>query len=178
MELNKLVEIKKKDFLSRSRDKSPLARYNRRVEVSTRLQKVVFENFDLNILFEAHSSQEYYIVSLKFPNFKSSLLQKLNGLRTVKRSELRRIVQSLLRDYLSTQDLRISCTCPDYYYRFSYLSTIDNYNSYAAQRIPALIRNPLNQGSGCKHSVRVLTTTSRWQPRAITLIIDEIISPR
>ena len=52
--------------------------------------------------------------------------------------------------------------CPDFLYRYSFVSTQDNYNSGEPQSIPANITNPDDSlGSACKHVLLVLSQ-SNW----------------
>lgn len=55
------------------------------------------------------------------------------------------------------KDLLVNCTCPDFYYRFSYVATRNGYKKGKRQLIPAPIRNPHdNKGSMCKHLLMIL----------------------
>lgn len=53
--------------------------------------------------------------------------------------------------------LKVNCTCPDFYYRYSYVATRGGYKNGLRQLIPAPIRNPHNNiGSFCKHLIMIL----------------------
>jgi hypothetical protein len=60
------------------------------------------------------------------------------------------------------KDLKVNCTCKDFYYRFSYVATKGGYKSGYAQTRPAPIRNPKdNKGSFCKHLIMILKN-KKW----------------
>lgn len=55
------------------------------------------------------------------------------------------------------KNLRVNCTCPDFYYRYSYVATRNGYKFGKLQLTPAPIRNPHNNiGSFCKHLIMIL----------------------
>lgn len=180
-----LNELDKKQFLTKSKSKTPLRRYSRRLEIqSVTIKNIKLMNLssetqsDLDIIFEVSSASGSgsYQVFLKLVNIiinaKRVYQTYYIHYDSLNKSVVRRIAQLALRVSLNNNDIRIYCSCPDFTYRFAYVATINNYNydESTAQNIPANIRNPYNLGSGCKHCVRVLTTTSKWQPSVITAI--------
>lgn len=58
-------------------------------------------------------------------------------------------------DLMLAGDLKVSCTCPDMRYRFSYKAWTEGYGIKKERRFPK-IRNPLLKGSVCKHLLAVL----------------------
>lgn len=55
------------------------------------------------------------------------------------------------------ENLLVNCTCPDFYYRFSYVATKNGYKNGKRQLISAPIRNPRDdKGSFCKHLIMIL----------------------
>lgn len=78
------------------------------------------------------------------------------------------------------KNLKVNCTCPDFYYRYSYVATINKYKvitkdkKYAVQQIPAPIRNPHNNiGSCCKHLLMILKN-KKWLQK-LASIINQLI---
>lgn len=62
-----------------------------------------------------------------------------------------------------TEDIFIYCSCPDFYYRYSYVATQNGYITKHIQTIPAPIRNPHDSlGSACKHVLLCLFQSQRW----------------
>ena len=72
------------------------------------------------------------------------------------------------------RDLKVDCTCPDFYYRFSYVSTKNGYKNGKRQTIPAPIRNPKdNKGSFCKHLIMILKN-KKWV-RKLASVVNYLI---
>jgi len=70
--------------------------------------------------------------------------------------------------------LKVNCTCPDFYYRYSYVATKNGYKNGKRQLIPAPIRNPHdNIGSFCKHLTMILKNKT-WV-RKLTNVINYLI---
>ena len=60
------------------------------------------------------------------------------------------------------KDLKVNCTCKDFYYRYSYVATRGGYKSGYRQNMPAPVRNPNNNiGSFCKHLIMILKN-KKW----------------
>lgn len=188
-----LNELTKSGFLSKSKT-TPLARYSRRLQIKDvlitkvgllELHELGQPNIDIYFQVSSASGTGYYDVSVKLYNFldilRTNFTEYSNSLperpKSIKRSVLRKLIDKSLRTSINNNDVGLFCTCPDFKYRFAYLATLNQYNfsQSDAQYIPALIRNPDNQGSGCKHLVRVLTTTSKWIPKVTTAIINLIV---
>lgn len=72
------------------------------------------------------------------------------------------------------KDLLVNCTCPDFYYRFSYVATKNGYKNGKRQRKPAPIRNPRdNKGSFCKHLIMILKN-KKWV-RKLASVVNYLI---
>lgn len=188
-------EITKSNFITKSKSKSSLGRYSRRSQISNvsinrvgllELNNLGQPNLDLYFQVGSATGSGTYDVSISMLNFMDVLRymyydyiasEYTTPPKSIKRSELRKVVQLALRSVLDNGELGLYCSCPDFKYRFAYLATVNQYNFSpgSAQDIPALIRNPDNQGSGCKHLVRVLTMTSKWQPQVVTAITNMLV---
>jgi hypothetical protein len=90
------------------------------------------------------------------------------------RNDIRKLLEIAFNYTVNKNDLLINCTCPDFYYRFSYSATVNNYGFNTNQLIPAKIRNPENQGSGCKHLTRIINAPSLWKGKVITAVLQAI----
>ena len=67
------------------------------------------------------------------------------------------VEKALNRAIDKEEDLKVNCTCKDFYYRFSYVATKNGYKNGKEQTIPAPIRNPRDdKGSFCKHLIMIL----------------------
>lgn len=70
--------------------------------------------------------------------------------------------------------LKVNCTCPDFYYRYSYVAYRNGYKQGISQPIPAPIRNPHdNIGSFCKHLIMILK--NRAWVRKLAQVVNYII---
>lgn len=70
--------------------------------------------------------------------------------------------------------LKVNCTCPDFYYRYSYVAYRNGYKQGLSQPIPAPIRNPHdNIGSFCKHLIMILK--NRAWVRKLAQVVNYII---
>jgi hypothetical protein len=55
-----------------------------------------------------------------------------------------------ITDFLYNGDLGVFCTCPSFWYHYSYAASQKGAGTYL-QKIPSPITNPTLQGIGCKH---------------------------
>ena len=59
---------------------------------------------------------------------------------------------------LSSEDIKVSCQCPDFKYRFAYIASKQGYNEGPNETREASITNPTdNKGAACKHILAVLS---------------------
>ena len=63
--------------------------------------------------------------------------------------------RDIIRLFMSG-DLQVSCSCPDFRYRFKYMASQLGYGIYRETRFPS-IRNPNLNGSVCKHLLAVFS---------------------
>lgn len=73
------------------------------------------------------------------------------------------------------KNLLVNCTCPDFYYRFSYVASENGYYQPSKkQKIPAPIRNPRDdKGSFCKHLIMILKN-KKWV-RKLASVVNYLI---
>ena len=142
-------------------------RYERRLKSKISNSVRNYNRIDMNKLFkddiltvdiEVNGETNNYVVKFTF----SGVLERLQDEMERSGSDelnIRVLSRALTRSF-NDKDVYISCSCPDWYYRFSYVSTQDDTNSGAPQMIPADITNPYDdKGSGCKHTALCLTNT-------------------
>ena len=147
-------------------------RFNRRTTVEPNeikidrvvIGKITAMNPNLDIYFSVRG----YVCSIRLVNCMMRL-RVLNN-QSKYRNDKRKLIDLAIKQTLSKNDLLMNCTCPDFYYRFSYAATVNHYGFNTNQSIPALIRNPKNQGSGCKHLIRIINAPYLWRPKVVTLV--------
>lgn len=180
-------EVTRLDLLQRSKTKTKLNRYSRRLGVQNVsilrvgiLELLYLDQPDLDVYFDINDN---YRVSIRFMNFMDgvrSLFQQFSdrvtkegGINVSK--TMREIIEVSLDNALTYDDIRVDCSCPDFKYRFAYVAYINDYNfSVPPQTIPALIRNPNNNGSACKHVIKVLSRPSLWKAKVVTGVMNVI----
>ena len=174
LKLNKdrLFEVGRGDLLRKSRYQSK-TRYNKRLNY----QVSNFRGVDLKQLFD----NDYfvfttpigdYMCTIAFPDvfttLKEVLSQSTHG--DIKKVNLQMVIRALSKEYDNADDLKVNCTCPDFYYRFSYVATIGDYKYGEPQTIPAKITNPDNDlGAVCKH-LDLLLSNKRWLTKAASAV--------
>jgi len=135
-----------------------------------------YDRIDMNALWKAdilefgvkvHGETDDYVVTITFEKILDNLRQEVrsNG----NKMEFKCVLRALMRSF-NDDDVFISCSCPDWKYRFSYQSTIGRYNSGLPELRPSDITNPNNdKGAGCKHSLLVLSNTD-WMVKIASVI--------
>lgn len=180
-------EVTRLDILQRSKTKTKLNRYSRRMGVQNVsilrigiLELLYLDQPDLDVYFDINDN---YRVSIRFMNFMdgvrslfqqfSDKITKEGGINVSK--TMREIVEVSLDNALTYDDIRVGCSCPDFAYRFAYVAYINDYNfETPPQTIPALVRNPNNNGSACKHVIKVLSRPSLWKAKVVTGVMNVI----
>lgn len=155
-------------------------RYQRRKYSKVPNQVKSFNDIDMNSFFKKDiltvgirvtGETDEYIVKLKFGGILDEIKQNIKRNNNI--LDFRTIVTSLTKVF-NTGDVYVNCSCPDYKYRFSYWSTINNYNSGEPEIRPADITNPNNdKGSGCKHVLLVLSNLN-WMMKIASVINNYI----
>lgn len=180
-----LNELQRKEIIDKSKTNSRLNRYTRRSSVKDVsisrvgiLEIMYLDQPDLDIYFIANGHR----VSLRLLNFMDDLrkfydqnyelIQSTGGIRRSK--WMRRIVELTMNNSLNNKDIRISCSCPDFKYRFAYVATMNDYQFEEPQLLAPKITNPDKLGSGCKHIIRVLTYPSKWKAKVVTGVMSII----
>ena len=130
----------------------------------------VFKDGILTVNIPVVGETDNYKVRIKFGGFLDQLQQETVRLGKV---DLRTITRALISAF-NRDDVYISCSCPDFHYRFQYWATVKDINSGDPEDRPADIRNPKdNKGPGCKHIMLVLSNTT-WILKVSSVINNYI----
>ena len=111
-----------------------------------------------------------YEVVIQMSNFSKRL--RINSDNRKSKETLRDVIIKAFDQTLKMNDVMVRCSCPDFFYRFSYLATRDDFGYKTDQPIPAPIRNPNGEGSMCKHLTRLLNSPTSWRFKVVTAIVD------
>jgi hypothetical protein len=76
-------------------------------------------------------------------------------------------IQQALQRAISIRRIKVSCTCPDFTYRYSYSMTIAGNKAGEPETRPSVKTNPEYAKGACKHIIAVLTNKS-WIPQIAT----------
>ena len=175
--MNFLLEDRRSELISKQKRGADYApsnraygknRYERRLK--SRISNSVrnYNKIDMNKLFkddiltvdiQVHGETNDYVVKFTFNGVLDRLKDEMKNSNNPDEIDIRVLSRALTRSF-NDRDVYISCSCPDYYYRFSYVDTKNKINSGAPQMIPAPITNPNDdKGPGCKHIALCLTNT-------------------
>ncbi len=113
----------------------------------------LFKRDVLNIAIPVRGETDNYTVNIRMTgiinNIKSQNVNIINF----------KVVYSAVYTAYTSNDIYISCTCPDSKYRMNYWATRNNFaDSGAIENRPSRITNPNDDlGAYCKHGIAVLT---------------------
>lgn len=183
-----LIEDKRSQLISVSKNGANYAqsnqqygknRYQRRLKSRIANSVVNYNKIDMNQLFkddilnidiEVKGETNSYLVKFSFSGF----LDRLHAQLKNSDLDIRSISRALVASF-NDKDVYVSCSCPDFYYRFSYWDTVNDVTSAAPQMIPSPITNPNDdKGAGCKHILLCLSNTS-WILKVASVINNYII---
>ena len=176
-----LTEDKRSQLLNKSKSSvKGMQRFKRRVKSKVANTVRQFNSIDMNKLFReniltvnisVNGETDNYIVKISYGGFLDYLKEEVS--RNGGIVDLRAITRALLKGF-NQDNVYIHCSCPDFYYRFSYVCTKNNTNSGDPQNIPAPITNPHDSlGSSCKHTLLVLNNNS-WVIKVASVINNYI----
>ena len=183
--VQQIQEATRQELLNKSKQGKPTKTYGtnrfvRRTKSRINPSSKNYNQIDMNALFKGgllsfrvpvHGETNEYEVELLFDHFLEEL-QKQTKLEK-KPCEYKTVAQALMRAY-NRDDTYISCSCPDFKYRFAYHATKDRYNAGKPELRPSDITNPENNlGAGCKHTMLVLSNL-RWAMKVATVINNYI----
>lgn len=169
-------------FLAQSRQKkykgSTRSRYDARSDVSVNGGAREWVEQDANMLFKTgnylftvpvHGKTADYSVVIKILDF----LPRLNKALETKQFSVPTF-QSVLMDSMNNDMMQTSCSCPDWRYRSSYQSTVNDDNSGRPENRPARITNPTGEKYCCKH-INYVLSRKLWATKAARNLFNYII---
>lgn len=163
-----LTEATRKELIDRSKNADVVksygtTRYMRRDMQHIYNPKESLNKLDQNSLWKSNTLSFRLPIHGETDNYNIDIL--FEGILDDINRELRRnnyvceykIFYKAIVDAINRQDIYVSCTCADWYYRMSYQATKGRFNAGKPQIIPAKITNPNNtKGAGCKHVMKAL----------------------
>lgn len=121
----------------------------------------------LTLSIKVHGETDDYLVKITFGHILDDIQEEVQ--KNNDKLELKCILRSLVRAF-NKDNVYVSCSCPDWIYRFSYHATKNNISSAEPETRPSDITNPNDDlGSGCKHIMLVLANTSWVMKLAICI---------
>ena len=163
-----LKEASRSTLLGKSRksDKG-MERFKRRMKSRVANTVKQYNSIDMNKLFKediltmdvnVNGETGTYTVKISFGGFCELLqdqIERQNGVL-----DFKAVTRALITGF-NKDDVYISCSCPDWKYRFAYFATRNDISSGEKENRPSDITNPDdNLGSSCKHVLLVLSNTS------------------
>lgn len=176
-----LFEDNRNQFLNKSKSsRKGRQRFERRKKSKVQNTVASMNGIDMDKLFKkdvltidipVHGETDDYIVKISYVGLLDLLrgfVERNNGVCT-----LREISKACI-DAFNSNEVFISCSCPDFHYRFNYWRTQQGQNSGEPENRPSNITNPHDTlGSGCKHILLVLANNS-WVLRVARVINNYI----
>lgn len=170
-ESHSLLEVSRKELVAKSRLQSK-SKFRKRLNY----QITNFRGVDLKQLFENdyfvfQTPIKDYVCTIAFPGVFTSLKQTIKSTAgSPSRINLQMVIKALRVAFDATDDVKVDCTCPDFYYRYSYVATQNGYKYGDPQTIPADITNPDDDiGATCKH-LNLLLSNKRWLVKAASVV--------
>lgn len=174
-----LDEYTRKELVTKSKG----SRFSSRVTQDTKYQGLDIDSLlgsKLNYV-DMKVQVSGYTCIIRFTEFREVLLEILEdmGLEGYMPDEYenltpkdKKLAVAEAIDYcVNKSHIAVSCTCPDFKYRFSYKATKDKYNFGFEETRPPVRTNPKLKGSVCKHLVGVLNTPSKWKGNLVRDVI-------
>lgn len=123
----------------------------------------------LKFVVKVRGETDIYNVTVEF----TKLHQKIQGyVKSAKNLFNRDIVTKALMNALSSSDVKISCSCPDFQYRIAYQATKHGAKAGEQETRASNITNPNdNLGLCCKHILAVLNN-AQWIRNVASVIVN------
>lgn len=160
-----LNEIKRLLLVARSTKDTP-ARFERRLTIAE--SEIHYYSVDIQEFLDTGTlvfrfQVRDYDVNIRLTGLVDYLRKKLKG----------KVNYDNIRKYLNYAmdhgDVFVSCTCPDFRYRFAYTATKKKFIEGKPETRPSNITNPHLKGGICKHIIKLLNNKS-WIRKYTTLI--------
>lgn len=176
--MKNLIEVSRKDLISKSRQGSP-TRYNKRLNY----QVANFRGVDLDKFF----NQDYFVyetpvndytVTIAFPGVLTELrevVKATNG--DVNKINYRLVLKALRIAFDKTDDVKVRCTCADFVYRYMYWALRNRYlygpPISGTQKFPKKTNPDDSLGAVCKH-LDLFLSNKRWLIKAASVVTSLI----
>lgn len=165
--VQRLTEDSRGKLLSKSKqtDKG-FQRFKRRVKSRVANSVKQYNAIDMNKLFKddiltvdvnVKGETDNYTVKISFGGLLELIREQIEKIGKL---DYKAVTRALIIGF-NKDDVYISCSCPDWQYRFAYFATRNEITSGDPELRPSDITNPDdNLGSACKHVLLVLSNTS------------------
>ena len=180
-----LLEKSRRELINQSKNADIVksygtTRYDRKNKQHIYNSITNFNKVDMNALFKGnmlsfkipvHGETDNYEVEVLFEGACEAIKREIKNNKN--KFEYKCVYRALI-DAINKQDIYISCSCPDWTYRFAYWATKDRYNGGRPEVRVADITNPNNTaGAGCKHTIAVLCNLD-WAMKLATSISNYV----
>lgn len=132
----------------------------------------LWKNNTLIVKLKIKGESSIYLVTVEFSNLLDAIRLEIKN----KENDLTfKIIYDAFVKALNSSNIKISCTCPDFIYRFKYQASKNGYNSGKTETRPAKKTNPNNTlGSSCKHVLFALNN-AEWVQKISKIIYNYIL---
>lgn len=169
-ESNRLLEYKRSTIMINAKD-TP-----RRIMRAKKIHDIIPSDLDIKTFLSTGNLVLKYLVKRKYTDYvvlKGAKQYIADRMKRTNKTPDNIIYQDML-NYLAScikdNDFYVSCSCPDFIYRFNYQSSKKGYGYGKPETRPAKITNPHDRGSVCKHLYAVLDN-NYWIYKMIPQII-------
>lgn len=158
-------------------------RYQRRLHSKIANSVKEFNSLDMNKLFKdnillvnvnVQGETNNYVVQIKFGGILDEIHDQLTNKNL--QFDLRVVMRALVAAF-NSDNVYIHCSCPDWNYRMSYWSKVNDTSSDPAIEQPTNGRRIVNpndtKGRGCKHALLVLSN-NRWLRQVSSVIYNYV----
>lgn len=181
-----MIEATKNSIIQKSKASNKgKQRFNRRLKSKVANQVKQFNDINMDKLFKedildiglsVRGETNNYIVKISFSGLLEEIRKKVEKLNKI---DIGIILNCLIKCFTSN-DVYMHCTCPDWRFRFDYLArekhktnSTDNPDD-PQNRAPVKTNPDDTLGSGCKHTLLVLSNRS-WLIKVASVINNYII---
>ena len=127
----------------------------------------------LDFKIKVKGETDNYIISITFEKILDELQREVRANNN--KLEFKCVLRALLKAF-NGEDVYMSCSCPDWNYRFAHNATVDRYNAGVPEMRPNRFlwtNSQDDMGAGCKHTNLVLSNTD-WMMKVASVINNYI----
>lgn len=167
-----LNEYTKNRLINNTKSFDDSRRFNRRLDIPDEAVNVarvgMLELVNSNNL-AVRLRVKNYNVDIIILDYKPILLKYLDS-RKFRNKSREFIIYRSIRYAMKYNHIKISCSCPDFRYRFSYKASVKGYKAGTLETRPSNITNPNLKGGVCKHIAKVVNRPTLWMPSVVTAV--------